>query len=118
MEDKSTLTIIICFWFLLTLVLTNMSNDAAIAELSYTGSGSFDDDADSYTFNADNNTGVNIEDIQATSWWGMIGLIFTFRITSAFAMPVLLATIISFINYLLLLMAFITLYKIVSPFKG
>lgn len=107
----------ICFWFGMTTVLTFLANDEAIAEQGYSGNPDFTYQSADNPFNS-SSTDVNPNSFANTSFFEMMLLLLTFRLNAVFNMPLLGSMIISFVNYLFLIIGGICIYKLASPFSG
>lgn len=116
MRNITILISILCFWFFLATGLTLVAGDAALAAAT-----SFDNYSSDFFINTTNiNSTAEAGEIGSPSLGGFIDMavrMFTFRIPS-YVMPSIFNIIVNFMNYFLLLIVGIVIYRLASPATG
>jgi hypothetical protein len=109
MRDIPMILGIIIFWFVMSIILTDMANDPTIVQTSFEGNSTTVIDIDTSSINM---TAIPTgDDVTPVSFMNLLARIFTFRLNTIVDMPVLISSIISFINYLLVLWFGILLFR-------
>ncbi len=111
MRDMIIIGGIVLFWFLMTLGITAIANDPLMQQVSQSGNTSFLIDANTDNINFTSET-VSPETSNPISYVQMLFRIFTFRVPEILNAPVLVGVIISFVNYFLVLVLGILLYRL------
>ena len=109
MGDVPLMIGIIVFWFIISITLTGMAQDSSIQQANFTGN---------TTTVIDVNTNfVNMSALPSEStttpvtFMNMLGRLFTFRLSGIIDMPEFISSIISFLNYLIILILGILVFR-------
>ena len=116
MKDLVFIIVIISFWFILASGLSYMANDPALSELSAL------DGNNTYTLISTQESAINISSVSGEgtnpeSFVSMLIRMFTFRIPKAIA-PAGINLFINFLNYFLLVILGLLIYRLVRSGAG
>lgn len=111
-RDLVLLAGIATFWFILVVGFGLITADESFQQLAITGNTTFSIDELNTTFEADSgDTTLSVIAMQKTSFWGMIVRLFTFRIPAVTGIPPIIATFISFFNYILVILIVLLAFR-------
>jgi len=120
MKDMIFLSTIIVFWFLLTFSLTYVYADELVLRALAEGNSSYVITLNQSEYNFTSGTSDASPTVYQTTggWWSMVGRIFTFRIPVVEQIPIGLTLFISFINYFLLTIMGLLIYRLIRSGAG
>ena len=104
-KDLVLISAIAVFWFIVVFGFSVIASDETFQDLSVGGNGTFIVDEVNISFQVDStDTTISTLSVQRMNFWGAFSRIFTFRIPDISGIPVFIGTIISFINYIALIL--------------
>ncbi len=103
---------IILFWFLLSVILTSMFQDPFIT--NPTQNTNFSIDVDSVNMTTDD----PVETTTLRSFVNALGVMFAFRSPVLSGVPSIISTLLSFLNWFLVILLGISIYRIANPISG
>lgn len=111
-RDLVLLASIASFWFVIVFGFSLIASDETFQQLDISGNTTFVISEVNITFQTDTDeTTISTFSVQRMGFWGAFSRIFTFRIPGIAGIPVFIGAIISFINYILLILIFLIGYR-------
>lgn len=112
------LSVIILFWFLLSFTLGLMADDTLLTPSYVQGNASYSVTVDSSSFNATDTEALDSVTNIGTGFGAAVKFLFGAKIAGFSDLPNGIIIFLRFLNYILLMVTIMLIYKILNPFAA